>query len=403
MLSFAAADPWRKHLCRLQLPPCLDTGPVAIYLLSTREGRKGVLLGSLVSMALPAPTAAEMQHAYSLQIDDGTVTQAEFQSAMRELLRDYVLCWKLCRGALRPVGASPPAHSSSQALQPELDLLLSDVLQYLAEHSLPACHALLFYHSSTSSPSSSSAGSSSSSSGSSNSSPTGRNQQEAAMASTATLSAAGAGGSSPAQGRAPAGSRLQRLAGRCAHLVAVSRDPRYSAWRQQQSSHVDKTGWLIIAMMCAMGIWVGGKRLLADLGFGLPWAGWLLAFLVLHLGPGLGPQLLLACGGERLRARREVVLVAFALLRASTFVAEVVGWLPTPAPLKLLWGVAPTSLVMHGILRPCLQQVRCWLGGGAPRGAFVRTVGRWERVLRIEVAACGHPPCACLSCWWHPA
>jgi hypothetical protein len=345
---------------RLLLPPGLDTGPVAIHLLSTREGLKGVLLGSVTIMALPPPAAAELQRAYDLGSGSDAATREESHAATRDLVRDYAMSWQLSAGGLSPGGASPPAAPPSRTPHPQpssspADQQLSDVLQYLSGHSMPACHALLLYYTSIRhpGPASHSASPITSSIGSASSSalpapPIARDVRNPSVWPAS---------SRLAQGGAPAGSRLQRVAARCAHLIAVSRDPTYSAWRQQQGSQVDTTDWLIIAAMTALGVWVGGKHLLAHLGFGLPWAGWLLAFLALHLGPGLGPHVLLACAGERLRAGREAVLVSFAVARASTFVAEVVGWLPTPAPLKLLWGIAPTSLVMHGILRPCLHQV----------------------------------------------
>jgi hypothetical protein len=82
--------------CRLLLPAGLDPGPVAIHLLSTQDGLKGVLLGSATTMALPLAAAAELQDAHSLQIGDSPTTKAKYQSMMRDLVRDYALCWHLC-------------------------------------------------------------------------------------------------------------------------------------------------------------------------------------------------------------------------------------------------------------------------------------------------------------------
>jgi hypothetical protein len=360
---------------RLLLPAGVDTGPVTVHVLSTQDGWQGVLLGSATTMALPPPAAAELQRAYDRCADSATGTQADQRSAMRELVRDYSMCWSLCKPA-PPSGSSAANTEIAQPSQTALDVLLSDVSQFLSYHSLPACHALILYRTSIRHHASRRAGiSHSGTSSSSSSSSSGSSSGSSAVLSAYSNPPRGAAGAATARQRHPAsGSRRQRFGHHCAQLAAVSKDPHYTAWRQQQGSQMRATDWLLVATMTAMGVWVGGKRLLASLGFGLPWAGWLLAFLALHLGPGLGPHAVLAVAGERLRGRREAVVVAFAVARASSFVAEVLGWLPLPAPLKLLWGVAPTSLVMHGILRPCLQQV-CGVRGG---------LGLWGEVQALK-------------------
>jgi hypothetical protein len=336
---------------RLTLPSALEPGPVASHLLSTQEGQQGVVLGSATTMALPPAAAAELLRAYSIDIPGSTATQAEYQEALRDLLRDYALCWQLYSGkqqaepypeqlALPEAGTTGPA--GDQSLAPALEQALSDLLQHLSDNSMPACHCLLSAHTTTSpSPAS----------------------NPAAAAAAEVLTAAAASVSS-FQGQV-ALSSLQRgpvtLVQRCAAHVslmkAMSHDPRYTAWRMQQRRWVDMHGWRVPATMYVAGTALMLKRRLNDVGFRIPSA-LSMVLLFLHSFTGVGPQVLLAVGGERMRARREAAVVLFAVVKALVCIASVLCWLPTPADVRAVWGNLRAVVVIHGVCRPCQIQVK---------------------------------------------
>jgi hypothetical protein len=135
-------------------------------------------------------------------------------------------------------------------------------------------------------------------------------------------------------------------------LAAVSTDPSYRAWRQQQGRRVDNSAWVVTSTMALAGAWAIGKRLHGAIGWGLPWVQ-SMATLLLHLVALFGAHVLLAAAGERLRGRREAVVVAFAAARAAACVAGVLGLLPIP----VMWGGQRAAVVVHGVLRPSLLQV----------------------------------------------
>jgi Ca2+/Na+ antiporter len=358
--------------CRLQLPAGLDTGPVAIHLLSTQETIKGVLLGSATTMALPQSAAAELLRAYSLQIGDSPATQAEYQSALRDLVRDFALCWHWCRQRSAVETPSPGVPGAARAPdnrppEPAVEPLLSNVLRYLTSRNMTACHALLADHRSSASASAASDTGSSDDSGYRSKSRvvapdsptpealvlpnTPAAADEAAPLGTATPSP---NGSNPyAQ---PHMRFLKQISAGLACLAAVSQDEHYAAWKLQQKQRVDMTGLIVTIVTVSLAFLSTGRRLLAILGFSRLWLGSMGA-LLLHVAPEVGTHLLLPMAGERLRARRDAVVVVFTAAKVLPSAAAALGWLPFPASLRQAWGGMLTAVVMNGMFRPCLQQV----------------------------------------------
>jgi hypothetical protein len=330
---------------------------VAIHLLSTQEGMKGVLLGSATTMALPTAAAAELQDAYSLQIGDSPTTQAEYQSMMRDLVRDYALCWHLCHQRSAVGGPSPEAPGAARASynrphEPAVEPLLSNVLQYLTSRNMTACHALLASHCSAAS---ASAADSSSSRRASREAPAPPGTPEAAAeAAPLETGTSSTNISSPQQ--QPESSSLQPIATRLARLPAMPQDPRYTAWNLQQKQRVDMTGFMVTIVTVSLCFLSSGMRLLADVGFSRLWARSMGA-LLLHVAPEVGPHLLLPVAGEWLRARRDAVVVVFTAAKVLACAATIVGWLPIDPWLRQAWSGMLTAVVMNGMFRPCLQQV----------------------------------------------
>jgi hypothetical protein len=331
---------------------------------STQEGLKGVLLGSAATMALPPPAAAELLHAHSsVDIPDSTATQADIQAALQALVKDYALCWRLYSSrqhaepypehALLPETAASGAGTGGQPEMPALlESLLSDLLHYLKDNNMQACHDLLVAHATTSptSPASHPAAAAATAAA-------------AAAAAEATTSSAAAAADPSCQGQLAPGSPqqgpvalLQRLAGLMSRVRAMSRNPQYTAWRLQRRRWVDLNGWAVPTTMYVAGTALVWKRLLADAGFLVPSALSVVMFL-LHTLTGLGVHVLLAAGGERTRARREVLVVLFAAAKALVCLASVWRWLPLPANVRLVWSSLRAVVVIHGVCRPCLIQV----------------------------------------------
>jgi hypothetical protein len=359
---------------------------VAIYLLSTQEGLKGVLLGSATTMALPPPAAAEMRDAHSYAFDEDASTQAEYQSTIAGLLRDYATCWQLPGSC----GEAPQAASGSvadwQLPAAEVALVASELLQYLSFEGMPACCSM--FSARCASASASAVGSlepaDSAVAACTAASPmppaAAETAAAAAAAAAATLAPAPApasvepGPSVPTAASSVNGCllrfhgwlqwwpaswlclRVQRLVARWAHLQAVSSGPGFATWKLQQAKWVYNTGWILITTMSSMCACSCGKRLLATLGFGMPWVR-SMAFLLLQLAPAVVAHVLLAVAGERLRGRREAVVLVFAAVKAAGCMVGVWGWLQIPAAFRAIWGVLQTALVLHGLLRPCLLQV----------------------------------------------
>jgi hypothetical protein len=467
----------------LLLPPGLDPGPVSIHLLSTQEGRKGFVLGSAITMALPPPAAAELLQAYSLQVGDGgTADQAEQRSALRDLLRDYSLCWRLLGGAQQAatspaaagdlpseaLGASGAGGSSASMplpTTPQAQALLSQLLHYLSLCNMPACHALLagcccrdaYLPADSSAAATGTTPAKRPAAAAEGSAPkaavAGAASAVIKAAHAATEAAAYAPGASEAEAAETANSEqaaeaeiasinpcvpalapssipvlapfsrkqepaspaapmatsgsasspdpdawpqwwpaswLHALAARTSHLAALSRDPGYSAWKLQQSGQVERPGWVVIvSAVTAVGIWLSGKHVLvANFGLGIPWVCWLAVFLLLYGAP-IGTSTLLAVVGEPLMAGREVE-VALAVARVVACLAAVCGWLPLPGPFRTLWGVATTTVVVHGVLWPWLQHVRRWAGAGQWGAGLVWRAGDGEVMLLSSCSVC---PC----------
>jgi hypothetical protein len=150
--------------------------------------------------------------------------------------------------------------------------------------------------------------------------------------------------------------RVQRLVARWAHLRAVASGPGFAAWKLQQTRWVDGAGWIVVTTMSSLSICLSGRRLLATLGFGVPWVR-SMAFLLLQFAPAMVAHMLLAVAGERFRRRREAVVLVFAAVKAAGCMVGVWGWLLIPEVFRAMWGVLRTAVVVHGLLRPCLLQV----------------------------------------------
>ena len=382
---------------RLLLPAGLDTGPVAIHLLSTQAGQEGALLGSVTTMALPPAAAAEVQGAFNLPVGLDTATQAEQQAALRDLMLDYALCWRLCSGS-QPAGlhlakaqetlldifkGSTSDDQRSRALAAQQ--VLSDVLQYLSSCSMSACHALLSDHCTSSGSAQDNLGSDTTSVSPCNAAATPKPTAAAAAAGaspsttpTASLPcvlptlasppvAAAAGGAS-GPGQHPVACQLQwrpaswlaLMASHTANLLETSRGSSYVAWRLQQGRGLGS--WAIALTTAAIGICLAGARLAAKTGRGIVWLR-SIATVVLHTAPGMAPHVLLAVWGERFRGKKAGMAGAFAVVKLLLCAAGALGWLPLSPAQAGMMGNMRTSVVVNGIFRPCLLQVS---GGGLP-------------------------------------
>jgi hypothetical protein len=70
------------------------------------------------------------------------------------------------------------------------------------------------------------------------------------------------------------------------------------------------------------------------------------------VAPKVGPHLLLPVAGERLRARRDAVVVVFTAAKVLACVATTLGWLPIDSRLRQAWSAMLTAVVMNRSVPP---------------------------------------------------
>ena len=333
-------------------------------------GRKGLLLGSATTMALPPAAAAELLHAYGQPVPDGTATQAECQASLRELMSDYALCWHLMDSFSAPVsagGISPAAHTRtvqnadstvcrqlmSAAAETAAETAAS-VLEHLDACNMGACRALLSARCIVAA--------------AAMTAPTpvlaARALLEAPLAvllsgnsavgqaSTIPLTASAAMSDavtpceypltpSPSPLPAAAAEWCPRSRGVASSLATPTGGPEYAAWKARQRERIDRVGAAVMMGMGTVTALVLIKRMRSDQGLCLHW--FLEALIVLlHTLLAVVPHVMPALGPPGMARRRGALALGQALARAAVFTAAAMCLLPLPGRFREILSIAPT-------------------------------------------------------------
>ena len=311
-----------------------------MYLLSTCPGRKGALLGSATTVALPPQAAQEILHALLEQEEPAII------NGFKGLLLDLAVVCKLLQDR---------EEQAPGTLADEAQLALLDhLLLYLADNELPCCKRFL----------------------------------RGLVAQVAS-----------ARPASLADSQLQPTQA-CGGSADAQREARFTAWKLQQGKLMDVAAAAAISLICAVHL---GKRLLpgqqgaAESRRMAAWAGMQLSTFVV-------PWFVLAFGGARVRQQRLAVICLQGLMRCAVHAANIFCLLPCPKayhPTK--WGGAHMGVfgilvpAFQAVLPPpafatrLAAPIRLHHAPCLPPSAF--TTLRMHQPFGMAIAPCASSPC----------